>query len=197
MSATQTFRDQHRPLQELARELTLLRAWNKSFKPGQSQEKLLVFAEAGVLFMALEHFLRIVVGNCLPNAFKAGDRPTLGAFLHEAVGARLLTMPGETDLGLAPLSVPFDAKPPVLARAPQVVQDWVREQRSAISDLCNKRNALLHGNFAQAATQAGCPDVATYFATTYASELETAFVIAEHIIAQVDAATGRPWPRSP
>ncbi len=58
-----TFQDENRALQELARELTLLRAHNLQFKEGDPQDKILMFAEAALVCLTLEHFVRVVLGD--------------------------------------------------------------------------------------------------------------------------------------
>jgi hypothetical protein len=64
--APATFMDENRPLQELARELALLRQHNLKFKAGDPQHTLMMFAEAALVCMALEHFVRIVLGSTAP-----------------------------------------------------------------------------------------------------------------------------------
>src|SRR5712692_5647388 len=62
-AASPTFKDENRALQELARELTLLRAHNLQFKEGDPQDKILMFAEAALVCLTLEHFVRVVLGD--------------------------------------------------------------------------------------------------------------------------------------
>jgi hypothetical protein len=58
-----TFKDENRALQEMVRELLLVRDHNLQFKEGDPQRTLLMFAETGLVFMVLEHFLRVVLGR--------------------------------------------------------------------------------------------------------------------------------------
>ncbi len=78
-AASPTFKDENRALQELARELTLLRAHNLQFKEGDPQDKILMFAEAALVCLTLEHFVRALVGD------DATDRDTLHSLLTKAV----------------------------------------------------------------------------------------------------------------
>jgi hypothetical protein len=84
---TGTFRDQNRALQELARELDILRRHNKSFKEGDPQTTLLLFAEAALVCLTMEHFVRIVLGSSAP----AGA--TLHTLLESAVSKGLIELP--------------------------------------------------------------------------------------------------------
>ena len=52
-----------RDLYELLREHSLVRSHNASFGPTDSQETLLMFAEAALILVAFERFLRIVLGE--------------------------------------------------------------------------------------------------------------------------------------
>ncbi len=74
-----TFKDENRALQDLARELTLRRAHNLQFKEGDPQDKILMFAEAALVCLTLEHFVRTLVGD------DATDRDTLHSLLTKAV----------------------------------------------------------------------------------------------------------------
>jgi hypothetical protein len=82
-----TFKDEHRPLQELARELDLLRRHNLQFKAGDPQHHLLLMAEAALTCLTMEHFVRIVVGD------KAPAGATLHNLLEVAVARGLLRVP--------------------------------------------------------------------------------------------------------
>jgi hypothetical protein len=50
-------------LQQLVRELHLLRERNLQFKVGDPQAKLLLFAEASLVLLTLERFVRAVLGS--------------------------------------------------------------------------------------------------------------------------------------
>ncbi len=154
-ASTPTFKDNNRALQELVRELILLRAHNLRFKEGDPQSEILMFAEAGLTCLAMEHFVRIVVGPRLP------DGATLHNLLQKAVADKLLRLP-------------YD------------------DQQDGIERICKVRNTLLHGNYAQAANQAGCASVRDYFRTNFASEIERMFEITDFIMKQIDPETGCP-----
>jgi hypothetical protein len=49
------FKDENRALQELARELTLVRSHNLTFKDGEPLHTVLLFAECGLVCMTFEH----------------------------------------------------------------------------------------------------------------------------------------------
>lgn len=82
-----TFKDQHRALQELVRELTVVRKHNLKFTDGAPQTDLLMFAEVGLVCMTLEHFVRIVLGE------SATPEATLFNLLERAVSLRLIELP--------------------------------------------------------------------------------------------------------
>ncbi|RYD84265.1 MAG: hypothetical protein EOP84_05975, partial [Verrucomicrobiaceae bacterium] len=87
---SETFKDQHPEMQHLARELALLRVHNVQLTDDNVDREALLMAEAAVVCMSLERFLRITLG---PQV-KAGD--TLGALLDKAFSERLqlLQFPG-------------------------------------------------------------------------------------------------------
>jgi hypothetical protein len=64
-------------------------------------------------------------------------------------------------------------------------------QEEGIRRIRTVRNTIQHGNYEQAAAQAGCDSVAAYFKTQFASEVEQLGRIAEHLIEQVDNRTGK------
>ena len=82
-----TFKDENRTLQELARELNLLRTHNLRFKEGDPQHNIMLFAEAALTCLTLEHFVRIVVGTAAP------PEATLFNLLEIAVARGLLHVP--------------------------------------------------------------------------------------------------------
>ncbi len=83
-AARLTFKDENRALQELARELTLLRGHNLKFREGDPQGDMLMFAEAALVCLTLEHFVRLLLGD---NAL---DHDTLGSLLTKAIKERQL-----------------------------------------------------------------------------------------------------------
>lgn len=87
-----TFKDQHRELQELVRELTYLREHNHRVASIGPQSNLLLFAEAAVVLIVLERFLRIIVG-------KEGNGQTIYNLFEMATDAdrNLLMVQGDRD----------------------------------------------------------------------------------------------------
>lgn len=87
-----------------------------------------------------------------------------------------------------------DTLHPLLQRA--VAKNLLRvpwdDQQDGIRKICAIRNTILHGNYEQAARQAGCPSVAVYFKTQFTSEVEMMFHIADDLFKQIDPATGKP-----
>lgn len=156
-SDPQSFKNRNRELQELVREWDVVRKHNLRFREGDSQHDLLMFAEGALLLVALERFLRCVLGS------NATDQDTLPNLLEKAMSKRL-----------ALISPPGGDK------------------KSLIKAVTNFRNALLHGNFEQAARWSGHATAVEYFKKSYASELETAYKIANAIIRQIDPDTGLP-----
>jgi len=89
MSEGTTFKDRHREMQEIARELALLRSGNLRHREGDPQERLLLISEAALTCLALERFVRIVLGS------DAAPSDTLYNLLQKAVSSRrrLLRLP--------------------------------------------------------------------------------------------------------
>jgi hypothetical protein len=153
-------KDNNRALQELVRELAVLRQHNLKFKERDPQLTLLMFAEAAVVCMTMEHFVRIVLGS------STSTEASLFNLLQMAVSRGLL-------------KVPWD------------------DQQDGIRKIVDVRNSLLHGNFAQAARDAGCVSLADYFKTQFAGEVETMTNVTDFIMRQIDPATGKPYDRHP
>jgi hypothetical protein len=86
------FKDENRALQELVRELILVRNHNLTFKDGEPLNHVLLFAEAGLVCMTFEHFVRVVVGNAGPSD------STLFNLLEIAVAKGLIRLPWEDQL---------------------------------------------------------------------------------------------------
>lgn len=63
------------------------------------------------------------------------------------------------------------------------------DHRRGLRDI---RNTILHGNFEQAAKQAGVKNKEEYFKTQFASEIEALYKIVNGLVAQIDPKTGRP-----
>ncbi len=66
------------------------------------------------------------------------------------------------------------------------------DQDEGIRRLKEVRNTILHGNFEQAARQAGAASVADYFGGTFAAEIERLYQIVDFLFRQIDPETGRP-----
>jgi hypothetical protein len=73
-----TFYERYPDIAELLREWGLLRNWNKRFMEGDPQDELLLFAEGSVVIVALERFVRAVLGS------QALDTDTLDPLLRKA-----------------------------------------------------------------------------------------------------------------
>jgi hypothetical protein len=151
-----TFKSAHREFQELARELILVRQHNLKFKEGDSQQDILLFSEAALVLIALERFLRMILG------VEASDKYTLPNLLEKATSARL-----------ALLKLP----------AP--------DRQQAILEVTNVRNTMLHGNYEQAAQQAGCASVADYFKNQFTPEVERLYQVTNMLVTQIDQDTGK------
>jgi hypothetical protein len=82
-----SFRDQHPEVQYLVRELQLVRDHNLQFKEGDSQEHFLLFAEAALVCLALERFVRAVLGP------EASETDTIYNLLQKAVSKKLFVVP--------------------------------------------------------------------------------------------------------
>ena len=149
-----TFKQQHPEIQQLVRELQLLRTNNLKFKEGDSQDGLLLFAEASLVLLVLERFIRAILSD-------ATDRETLRPLLRRAIERKLILLPWD-------------------------------DQEDGIGRLVDVRNTILHGNYEQAAKQAGCSSVAEYFKTVFASEVEKVYQVVDHLFNQIDANTGQP-----
>ena len=83
-----TFKDRHPEIQQLVRELGLLRSNNLKIKEGDSQNHLLLFAEGALVLLVLERFLRAILGD-------ATDQETLRPLLKRAVERKLIMLPWE------------------------------------------------------------------------------------------------------
>jgi len=152
-----TFKDANLDLQHLVRELHLLRQHNLQFKEGDPQHTLMLFAEAALVLIVLERFVRAVVGDDVTN----GD--TLHSLLEKATSQR---------------------------RGPLLVLPW-DDQQEGIRRVCGFRNSLLHANYQQAATNAGCSSAAEYFKVYLAADIEVMFKVVGELLRQIDPETGR------
>lgn len=75
-----SFKDQHPEFQHLARELTLLAAYNRAVLDGRRDGSLRLHSFLALSFVALERFLRIVLG------VRAGAKATLPNLLQQVSG---------------------------------------------------------------------------------------------------------------
>lgn len=80
------FKEKFKDLQHIVRELCLLRKHNKSFKEGDPQDTLLLFAEASLTILCLERFLRII------PEIKASEVDTLYNLLERALSKNILNL---------------------------------------------------------------------------------------------------------
>lgn len=83
MAVQSSFSERHREMQEIARELDVLRPHNLRFREGDSQETMLMIAEAAVTCLAMERFLRIILAG------EATEADTLPNLLEKATSKRL------------------------------------------------------------------------------------------------------------
>lgn len=84
---TQHFKEQHPELQHIVRELLWVREHNFKCVEAGRRNQLLFFAEGALVLIALERFVRIVVGS------EATDSDTLYNLLQRAVSKELLILP--------------------------------------------------------------------------------------------------------
>lgn len=152
-----TFKDRYLDLQHLVRELQVLRQHNLQFKEGDPQDGLLLSAEAALVLLVLERFIRAVLGG------ETTDRDTLHSLLQKATSKK---------------------------RGPLLILLW-DDQQDGIRRICAVRNTLLHGNYEQAAREAGCATVADYFKTQFAGEIEAMYKVVDDLFKQIDPETGR------
>lgn len=159
---TPTFKDENRALQEMVREFKVLQAHNKRFNDGDDLSTVLMFAEGALICMICEHFIRMVVEKNYPG--ETNEKTTLRGLLDFA-------MTTERNLFQLPM---FETS---------------EKGKEAV---CAHRNAILHGNFAQAAKQSGCASVAEYFKTLYTQEMMAMTDVVNSLLGQIDVATGEP-----
>jgi hypothetical protein len=85
-----------------------------------------------------------------------------------------------SNAGLAEADGGFDE---VLEQAvlgiPKLLQIPVPDDTAGVKKMIEVRNSILHGNYEQAAENAGCKDVNQYFKTMYASEIEGMYQICQ------------------
>ncbi len=84
-----TFKDRYPELQYLVKEVMLVRAHNVRCVAENDRGHLLYFAEGALVLLALERFVRVVLGP------RATDRDTLPNLLEKAVKDGLLVLPWE------------------------------------------------------------------------------------------------------
>ncbi len=84
---TEALRDRHPELRQLFLEHRNVRAHNLGFRDGDQQDGLLLFAEAALVCLVLERFLRVIL------APDVSDNDTLYNLLQRAVAKRQLRLP--------------------------------------------------------------------------------------------------------
>jgi len=67
-----------------------------------------------------------------------------------------------------------------------------QDQADGIRRIKNVRNTILHGNYEQAARDAGCASASDYFKTQFAGEIDQMYQLTDFIVKQVDPETGKP-----
>jgi hypothetical protein len=149
-----SFKEENRALQELVRELGVLRSHNLRFGPYDPQGTLLLFAESALVNIILEHFVRSVVGSDAP------DDAALFNLLQISISKKLLLLPCD-------------------------------DQQKGIDEICDFRNATLHGNYAQAALDAGSASVREYFRTKFALATERMTLVLDSLMKQINPETGK------
>jgi len=153
---TEKFKDRHPELQHLVRELLQVRQHNLDCAQRGRPELLLHFAEGALLLIALERFVRIVLGS------EAKDEDTLFNLLQKATSRHILTLPWD-------------------------------DQAEGIRKLKAFRNAVMHGNYEQAASISGAASSEEFFRSSqYISEVETLFKVVDYLLRQIDITTGKP-----
>ncbi len=68
--------------------------------------------------------------------------------------------------------------------APKRLTIFLEDELSAIDRMCRIRNTILHGNYEQAAREAGCQDVPHYFKTAFTPDVEWMFQIYRSFLRQ-------------
>jgi hypothetical protein len=154
-AAALTFKQRNREIQEMVRELMVLRSHNLKFGPNDPQDTFLLFAEAAVVIVIIERFVRALLGP------EATDKDTLWPLLEKLVNRKVLVLP-------------------------------FRDQKEGIKVICGVRNAILHGNFEQAAAHEGLATPAEFFKTRFAVWVETTTKVVDKLMAQIDPDTGLP-----
>lgn len=66
------------------------------------------------------------------------------------------------------------------------------DRAKTIKTITSVRNTMLHGNYEQAAREAGSATVKDYFKTHYTPEVESLFRLVEILIGQIDPDSGLP-----
>jgi hypothetical protein len=152
-----TFKDQFEDFQRMALELKRLRDHNVSFNADSYE--LFFFAEGTLVLLALERFLRMILGA------HASEKDTLQNLLESATSRKLdlIILPGRLN----------------------------REE--TIRRIVRVRNALMHGNYEQAAKGVGLPSKDDYFRSgAYITDVNILYKITHRIVAQIDHGTGQP-----
>ena len=177
-----TFKEEHRELQEICRELRLVREHNLKFKKDDPQDTMLHFAEGLLVLLALERFLRIILG---PDANIATGSPQKGRRRKGAKGGA----------GKKPRP---DTLPNLLEKATSESRNLLTlpgdlDTRAIDQAITSVRNTLMHADYEQAVAAIGHADVPAYFKSgNYISEVETLFLLLDELMKQIDVNTGKP-----
>lgn len=127
------------------------------------------------------------------HSFKEGD--DLGRCLLFSEGALVIVILEHfVRIVLGPEATDKDTLHPLLKKA--IKADLIRlpwdDQDEGVTKICAVRNTILHGNYAQAAAQAGCSSVEDYFKTQFTPEIDGMYKLVNYILSQIDAETGKP-----
>lgn len=90
MAAAKTFKDENQALVEMVREWNLVRSHNMKFKAGDDLSTAMLFAEAGLICMICEHFIRMVVEKSYPGQ---SNGMQLRGLLDFAVARNMFKLP--------------------------------------------------------------------------------------------------------
>jgi hypothetical protein len=130
--------------------------------------------------------------------FKDGD-PQHMLLLNAEAGLVCTALEHFVRIVVGPLA-PFDA--PLYNLLQKAVAEklltvpWA-DQEDGIKKICKVRNTLQHGNFAQAAQEAGKASVEDYFKSVFASEIDGLFKVLCYLMDQINVDTGKPVSAAP
>lgn len=67
----------------------------------------------------------------------------------------------------------------------------IKDIQLLIKEITDVRNAILHGNFEQAAVESASEDVETYFKTKFIAEVEHIYQFLETLVSGIDTESGQ------